>query len=92
MRGLLALMRKELAVLFGSPMAYLVLALVGLVTALLFFDHLRVYNQILFVYTSSASGGFELGTVPEGQRRFFSRVCSRPRRSCVASSRPPSAS
>jgi ABC-2 type transport system permease protein len=64
-RSLLALVRKELAVLFGSPMAYLVLALVGLVTALLFFDHLRVYNQILFVYTSSASGGFELGTVPE---------------------------
>jgi len=65
MTGLIALIRKELAVLFGSPMAYLVLALVGLVTALLFFDHLRVYNQILFVYTSSASGGFELGTLPD---------------------------
>ena len=65
MRAVCALVRKELAVLFGSPMAYLVLAFVGLVTALLFFDHLRVYNQILFVYTSSASGGFELGTLPE---------------------------
>jgi len=64
-KPVLALVRKELAVLFGSPMAYLVLALVGLVTALLFFDHLRVYNQILFVYTSSATGGFELGTLPE---------------------------
>lgn len=46
-------------------MAYLVLAFVALVTALLFFDHLRVYNQILFVYTSNQTGGFELGTVPE---------------------------
>lgn len=60
-----ALFRKELAVLFGAPMAYLTLALVGLVTALLFFDHLRIFNQILFVYTSNASGGFELGTLPE---------------------------
>lgn len=65
MNGLRALVRKELAVLFGSPMAYLTLALVGLVTALLFFDHLRVYNQILFVYTSNATGGFEVGTLPE---------------------------
>lgn len=65
MRPLVALVRKELAVLFGTPMAYLVLAFVGLVTALLFFDHLRVYNQILFVYTSNQTGGFELGTVPE---------------------------
>ncbi|HTF33380.1 MAG TPA: ABC transporter permease [Myxococcota bacterium] len=65
MKAVGALVRKELAVLFGSPMAYLVLAFVGLVTALLFFDHLRVYNQIVFVYTSSASGGFELGTLPE---------------------------
>lgn len=69
MRGratvLFALLRKELLVLFGTPMAYLTLALVGLVTALLFFDHLRVFNQILFVYTSNATGGFELGTLPE---------------------------
>jgi len=63
--GLRALVRKELAVLFGAPMAYLTLAFVALVTALLFFDHLRVYNQILFVYTSNQTGGFELGTVPE---------------------------
>jgi ABC-2 type transport system permease protein len=63
--ALRALVRKELAVLFGTPMAYLVLAFVGLVTALLFFDHLRVYNQILFVYTSNQTGGFELGTVPQ---------------------------
>jgi len=60
-----ALLRKELLVLFGAPMAYLTLALVGLITALLFFDHLRVFNQILFVYTSNATGGFELGTLPE---------------------------
>lgn len=65
MTALRALWRKELAILFGTPMAWLTLALVGLVAALLFFDHLRVYNQILFVYTSNATGGFELGTTPE---------------------------
>jgi ABC-2 type transport system permease protein len=60
-----ALFRKELSVLFGSPVAYLTLAFVALVTALVFFDHLRVYNQILFVYSSSVMGGFETGTIPD---------------------------
>ena len=64
-RPLVALVRKELAVLFGSPVAYVTLTAIALVTALLFFDHLRVYNQILFVYTSSMTGGFEGGTVPQ---------------------------
>jgi ABC-2 type transport system permease protein len=64
MRPLLALVRKELAVLFGSPVAYVTLTAIALVTALLFFDHLRVYNQILFVYTSNVMGGFEGGTIP----------------------------
>lgn len=63
--ALRALLGKELLVLFAAPTAYLTLALVGLVTALLFFDHLRVFNQILFVYTSNATGGFEVGTLPE---------------------------
>jgi ABC-2 type transport system permease protein len=62
--ALRALVRKELAVLFGSPVAWLTLAAIGLVTALLFFDHLRVYNQILFLYASSAMGGFESDTTP----------------------------
>jgi len=64
-RPLRALFRKELTVLFGSPVAYLTLTFVGLVTALLFFDHLRVYNQVLFVYTSNAMRGFEAGTIPD---------------------------
>src|SRR5262249_5013646 len=59
-----ALVRKEFAVLFGSPMAWLTLAAIGLVTALLFFDNLRVYNQILFLYASSTMGGFESDTTP----------------------------
>jgi ABC-2 type transport system permease protein len=59
-----ALIRKEIAVLFGSPMAWLTLAGVALVTALLFFDHLRVYNQILFLYATSTMGGFETDTIP----------------------------
>jgi gliding motility-associated transport system permease protein len=60
-----ALVRKELATLFASPLAYLALTLVMLVTALIFFDHLRIYNQILFLYASSTMGGFETGTVPD---------------------------
>ncbi len=60
-----ALARKELAVLFGSPMAYVALTLVVLVTALIFFDHLRIYNQILFLYASSTLGGFDTDTIPD---------------------------
>jgi ABC-2 type transport system permease protein len=64
-RPVAALFRKELQVLFGSPVAYLTLTFVGLVTALLFFDRLRLYNQILFVYTSNGMRGFEAGTIPD---------------------------
>ena len=60
-----ALLKKELATLFASPLAYLALTLVMLVTALIFFDHLRVYNQILFLYASSTMGGFESDTIPD---------------------------
>jgi ABC-2 type transport system permease protein len=63
--ALRALIRKELATLFASPLAYLALTLVMLVTALIFFDHLRIYNQILFLYASTTMGGFESGTVPD---------------------------
>ena len=45
--------------------AYLTLTMVGLVTALVFFDHLRVYNQTLFVWASSTMGGFETDTIPD---------------------------
>jgi len=64
MNALRALVRKELAILFGSPLAYLTLTGTALITALLFFEHLRVYNQILFVYTSHGLGGFEMSTLP----------------------------
>jgi len=60
-----ALVRKELATLFASPLAYLALTLVMLVTALIFFDHLRIYNQILFLYSSNTMGGFESDTIPD---------------------------
>jgi len=62
--ALVALLRKELAVLFGSPIAYVVLTMVTFVTAFVFFEHLRAYNQILFLYATSTMGGFESGTVP----------------------------
>ena len=65
MTALRALLKKELATLFASPLAYLALTLVMLVTALIFFDHLRIYNQILFLYASTTMGGFESDTVPD---------------------------
>jgi len=61
----LALCRKELASLFGVPTAYLALTMVALVTALIFFDHLRLYNQILFLYASSTMGGFDSDVIPD---------------------------
>lgn len=64
LRRLGHLIRKELLVLFGSPVAYLTLALISLITSLLFFDLLRDYNQVLFLYTSNTMRGFELGTIP----------------------------
>jgi ABC-2 type transport system permease protein len=65
MTALRALMRKELASLFAAPTAYLALTGVALVTALIFFDHLRLYNQILFVYASATMGGFASDSVPD---------------------------
>ena len=75
-----ALCRKELASLFGTPAAWLTLTGVTLVTALIFFDHLRLYNQILFVYATSTMGGFDSdanavgaairASLPEGAVRF----------------------
>lgn len=60
-----ALVRKELASLFGSSTAYLTLCGVALVTALIFFEHLRAYNQLLFVYASTNMGGFDSGAIPD---------------------------
>jgi ABC-2 type transport system permease protein len=65
MSRLIALLRKEIAVLFLSPIAYGVLTMVALVTALVFFEHLRLYNQILFVFASTTIGGFETDTIPD---------------------------
>ncbi len=65
MTALRALVRKEFASLFGAPTAYLALTMVALVTALIFFDHLRLYNQILFVYASATMGGFATDSVPD---------------------------
>jgi ABC-2 type transport system permease protein len=64
MRRIAALARKELAVLFGSPVAYGVLFMVTLVTAISFFEHLRLYNQILFLFASNTMGGFETDSIP----------------------------
>ena len=47
MTALRALLRKELASLFSSPTAYLTLTFVALITALIFFDHLRIPAESL---------------------------------------------
>ena len=60
-----SLVRKEFASLFGTPTAYVTLTMVALVTALIFFDHLRLYNQILFVFASTNMGGIETDTIPD---------------------------
>ena len=65
MTPLLALMRKEVTVLFASPVAYFVLTMVALVTSITFFEHLGLYNQQLFLFASSSMGGFESDTIPD---------------------------
>ncbi len=65
MTALRALIRKEIASLLGSATAYLTLTMVALVTALIFFDHLRLYNQVLFTYASTTMGGFSSDTIPD---------------------------
>jgi ABC-2 type transport system permease protein len=61
----LALIRKEATVLFASPVAYFVLTMVALVTSITFFEHLRLYNHQLFLFSSSSMGGFETDTIPD---------------------------
>jgi ABC-2 type transport system permease protein len=63
--ALRALIRKEIAVLFGSPVAYLVLTTVAILTAITFFEHLRLYNHQLFLFSSSNMGGFESDSIPD---------------------------
>lgn len=58
-------MRKELASLFGSPVAYAVLIGVCIVTAILFFEHLHLYNQMLFAASSTSVGSLNAGEIPE---------------------------
>jgi len=65
MRPLLALVRKEFATLFGAPTAYLTLTMVALVTAIIFFERLKIYNQILIVYATNTMGGFDTDTIPD---------------------------
>ncbi len=65
MRPFVALVRKEFQTLFGAPTAYLTLTMVALVTAIIFFERLRLYNQTLFLYATSTMGGFDTDAVPD---------------------------
>jgi ABC-2 type transport system permease protein len=60
-----SLVKKEIAVLFGSPIAYGVLTTVAILTAITFFEHLRLYNHQLFLYASSSMAGFESDSIPD---------------------------
>jgi ABC-2 type transport system permease protein len=64
-KGLGAALRLELALLAGQPLAYLALAGIAALSALLFFDHLRLYNQLLFVSATTTVGGFAADTIPD---------------------------
>jgi ABC-2 type transport system permease protein len=61
----LALVRRELAALFGSPIAYAALIGVCVVTAIFFFEHLQLYNQMLFTFSSTSIGGVNAGEIPD---------------------------
>lgn len=65
MTALFALIKKELAVLFAAPIAYGVLTTVAILTSLVFFEHLRLYNHQLFLFASSNMGGFESDSIPD---------------------------
>ncbi len=65
MTPLLALMRREIAGLFHSPIAYAAPIGVCVVTAILFFEHLHLYNQLLFAFASTGIGGVHAGEIPE---------------------------
>jgi ABC-2 type transport system permease protein len=64
-RPFLALVRKELLSLFGAPTAYLTLTLIALVTAIIFFERLRLYNQTLFLYSTATMSGFDSDAIPD---------------------------
>jgi ABC-2 type transport system permease protein len=61
----LALMRKEFASLFGSPIAYAALIGVCVVTAIVFFEYLHLYNQMLFALSSTSISSLNAGEIPE---------------------------
>ena len=65
-RRLVALAKKELRQLFGSPIAYVVLTVYVALTGIYFFQHLVSYNQLLFVFQSEGmtSANFDQGSVP----------------------------
>ena len=65
MTALLALVRKEFSTLFGSPVAYVALLGVATVTAIIFFDHLHLYNQTLFIFASTTIGGMNADEIPD---------------------------
>ncbi len=65
MRGLWALVRKELRTLFQSPIAYVVLTAFISLNGVYFFQNLLQYNRELFVYAARTMGGaLETGTIP----------------------------
>ncbi len=74
MRGVGMLVRKELAELFASPIAYLALTAMALAMSLFFLDNLKAFNtQIMMLETRSPFDSITAGVIPP-QMNLFEQV------------------
>ncbi|MCH2410684.1 hypothetical protein MK292_07705 [Myxococcota bacterium] len=65
---------REVKLMFLSPRSYLLLSLFSLMSGLICFDQLRIFNELIFLHMSQTMGGFDLGTLPDAlniRRRIF---------------------
>jgi ABC-2 type transport system permease protein len=71
MRVVLAIVRKELTVLFASPIAYIALTAVALSMSLFYLENLRTFNaQIMLMQSRMAMDGMTAGMLPPGLNLF----------------------
>jgi ABC-2 type transport system permease protein len=71
MRAVLTVVRKELAGLFASPIAYIALTAMALSMSLFFLDNLKAFNtQIMLLQTRTAFNQIGAGMMPPGLNLF----------------------
>ena len=71
MRATLTVVRKELAGLFASPIAYIALTAMALSMSLFFLDNLKAFNtQIMLLQTRTAFNQIGAGMMPPGLNLF----------------------